>query len=125
MFNSEDLKVGDVFYTVKERNQFFNRKKIHKEIDGVDWFRYDRPLRTYELVTHEVLGIIRKELEGQWPQGEMCELEPGYNVRSLYEAHERSGEFYFSETAQYFLDKQTALDYILTLETQAKGLDKT
>lgn len=123
MFNSEDLKVGDVFYSVKERNQAFARKKIHREIDGVDWFRYDRPCRTYELVTHEVLGIIRKELEGQWPQGEMCELEPGYNVCSLDESHVRSGEFYFSETAQYFVDKQAALKHMKMLEDQAKEMD--
>ena len=31
MFDSEKLKVGDVFYSVKEHNQFFHRKKIHKD----------------------------------------------------------------------------------------------
>jgi len=82
MFNPEKLKVGDVFYSVKERNQAFNRKKIQMELDGVDWFRYDRPLRTYEIVKHKVLGIIRKELEGEWPKGEIFELQTGFNIHS-------------------------------------------
>lgn len=124
MFNSEKLKVGDVFYSVKERNAAFHRKKIHQVIDGEDWFRYDRRLRTYEVVTHTVLGIIRKELEGEWPQGEMRELETGYNVLSLNKTHMRTGEFYF-EKQDYFVDKQKALDYIITLEAAAKELDKT
>jgi hypothetical protein len=124
MFDPSKLKVGDVFYSVKERNQAFNRKKIYQDIDDYRWFRYDRPLRTYEVVTHTILGMIRKELEGEWPQGEMCELETGYNVRSLDETHMRTGEFYF-EKQDYFVDKQEALDYIKILEAQAKELDET
>lgn len=123
IFNHETLQVGDMFYSVKERNQFFHRNKIHKEIDGVDWFRYDRPLRTYKLTTHEVLGIIRKELDGEWLPGEMCELETIYNVRSSTEAHTRTEEFYFSGSGAYFVDKQKALEYMKMLEDQAKEMD--
>ena len=61
MFDPEKLKVGDVFYSVKERNQAFARKKIYQEIDEYRWFRYDRPLRTYEIVTYKVLGINVKK----------------------------------------------------------------
>lgn len=124
-FNSENLKVGDVFYSVKERNTAFHRKKIHKEIDGEDWFKYDRPLRTYEIVTHTVLGILRKELEGDWTFGESVELETGFVVRSQDETHVRTSEFYFDENKKYFVDIDEAMVYKETMELAAKELDKT
>ena len=34
MFNPEWLKIGDVFYSVEERNTVSHRKKIHQEING-------------------------------------------------------------------------------------------
>jgi cytidylate kinase len=88
MFNPENLKIGDKFYSVKERNQSFRRKKIYKEIDGEDWFKYDMPLRTYEIATWEVVGILRKHLEGRWkhdPDGVDTATE--YFVRYTDETH--------------------------------------
>lgn len=123
MFNSENLKVGDVFYSVKERNQAFNRAKIQMQLDGVDWYRYDKPLRTYEIVTHEVLGILRKELEGDWTFGESVELETGFVIRSQDETHVCTSEFYFDENKKYFVDMDEALVYKLELEAQAKEMD--
>jgi hypothetical protein len=125
MFDSEKLKVDDVFYSVKERNQAFHRKKIHKEIDGEDWFKYDMPLRTYEIVTYTVLGILRKELEGQWkhdPGG--YDLQTDFFVRYQDETHVGTHEmdFYGGET-EYFLDKDEALVYKSELEVEARELD--
>lgn len=127
VFDLEKLKVGDVFYSVKERNAAFHRKKIHQVIDGQDWFRYDRPLLTYELIEHKVLGILTKHLEGKWkytdPDGD---LETEYLVESIDSTHMTTSKFYFdNERTNYFVDKQKALDYIITLEAAAKELDKT
>lgn len=126
MFDPEKLKVGDVFYGVKERNLAFHRKKIHQEIDGQDWFRYDRPLRSYELVTFKVLGILRKELEGQWKYDEDYDLKNEYFLESMNATHVQRYTDSFDEDADddYFVDKQAALDYIKILEAQAKELDK-
>lgn len=127
MFDLEKLQVGDVFYSSKERNTSFHRKKIHQAIDGEDWFRYDRPLRTYELVEHKVLGILTKSLVGKWkytdPDGD---LETEYLVQSIDSTHVTNSKFYFDdERTKYFVDKQEALYYIKTLEAEAKELDKT
>lgn len=127
MFDPNTLKVGDVFYSTKERNQAFHRKKIHQEIDGEDWFRYDRPLRTYELVKYKVLGIITKHLEGQWkhdPEG--GDLQTEFYIRYSDETHMgyHVMDFYGDED-KYFVDKEAALDYIIILETEIKELDKT
>ena len=125
MLISENLKIGDTFYSVKERNQAFHRKKIHKEIDGEDWFKYDLPLRTYEIVTWEVLGILRKELEGKWkydPDG--VDLATEYFVRYMDETHVGTTvkDFYDGED-NYFVDMDEALVYKSKLEAEAKELD--
>ena len=125
MIDPEKLQVGAVFYSVKERNQAFHRKKIHKEIDGEDWFKYDRPLRTYEVVTWEVLGILRKELEGKWdrdPDG--VDLMTEYFVRYQDETHVGTTvkDFYDGED-KYFVDMDEALVYKSELEEQARELD--
>jgi hypothetical protein len=127
MIDPEKLKVGDKFYSVKERIQSFFRKKIHQEINGEDWFKYDRPLRTYEIVTHKVLGILRKELEGQWkhdPGG--YDLQTEFFVRYQDETHAGTHEMYFyGEEDKYFVDKDEAMVYLKLKELEAKELDKT
>lgn len=125
MFDSEKLKVGDVFYSVKERNTSFHRKKIHREIDGEDWFRYDRPIRTYEIVTYTVLGILRKELEGQWMDTGDYDLQTEFFVRYQDETHVGTHEmdFYGGED-KYFVSIDEALVYKEHAEQEAKELDK-
>lgn len=124
-FNLKILKVGDVFYSIKERNQAFERKKIHQVIDGQDWFRYDRPIRTYELVTYKVLGILRKELEGQWKLGDPdWDLETEFFVQRENATHVGNTTTYLDEEDQYYLDKDQALAQIEILEAQARETDK-
>jgi len=126
MFDSEKLQVGDVFYSVKERNTSFHRKKIHREIDGEDWFKYNIPLRTYELVTYKVIGILRKELEGMWkhdPGG--ADLQTEFFVRYQDETHTGTHEMYFYDDDKYFVDKDEAMVYLKSKELEAKELDKT
>lgn len=124
MFNPENLKIGDKFYSVKERNQSFRRKKIHQVIDGEDWFKYDMPLRTYEIATWEVVGILRKHLEGRWkhdPDGVDTATE--YFVRYTDETHVGNHVIDFYDDTKYFVDIDEALVYKLELEQQAKEMD--
>lgn len=127
MFDPEKLKVGDVFYRVKERNQAFARKKIHQEIDGQDWFRYDRPLRTYEVVTYKVLGILRKELEGEWKHDPGAyDLQTEFYVSYQDETHAGRHEMdFYGGTDEYYLDKDECLKYIEVLEAEAREMDMT
>lgn len=126
MIDPEKLKVGDVFYSVKERNQSFRRKKIHQVIDGEDWFKYDMPLRTYEIATWEVVGILRKELEGRWkhdPDGVDTATE--YYVRYQDATHMGNHVISFYDEMKYFVDIEEAMVYKETMELAAKELDKT
>ena len=124
MFNPEWLKIGDVFYSVEERNTVSHRKKIHQEINGEDWFKYDTPLRTYQIVTWDVLGILRKELEGQWkndPDG--IDTATEFCVRYMDETHLGTTTEDFCNTKNYFVDKADALLYKEYMEAEARELD--
>jgi len=127
MFDPEKLKVGDVFYRVKEHNTAFHRKKIHKEIDGEDWFKYDVPLRTYEIATYKVLGILRKELEGEWkhdPGG--YDMQTEYFVRYKDKTHVGNHEMDFYGTEkEYFIDIEEAFEHKAKLEKEAREMDMT
>jgi hypothetical protein len=120
MFDPKKLKVGDVFYSINESNQAFNRAKIQMELDGVDWFRYDKPLRTYELETYTVLGILRKELEGKWDDvfSEVTEYCVQYEVENQVTRHVIDFAEYLMAEERYFVDKGDALDYIKTMESR-------
>ena len=119
IFNPETLQVGDIFYRVKERNQFFTRKKIHKEIDGVDWFRYDRPVREYKISTYTIIGILEPILRGKWPDDESFSLETEYYVETD-EGH--TFTTYFDED-KFFSNYDDAVSHMKKLEDQAKEMD--
>ena len=124
MLNPEWLKIGDVFYSVEERNTVSHRKKIHQEINGEDWFKYDTPLRTYQFVTWEVIGILRKELEGQWkndPDG--IDTATEFCVRYMDETHLGTTTEDFCNTKDYFVDKDEALVYKEYMEAKAREMD--
>jgi hypothetical protein len=125
MIRTSELKVGDVFYTYEETNNFHHRRKTHRVIDGEDWFKYNAPLRTYKLITCEVLGILRKELEGEWKNGDEYELETEFFIQSTSDTYMEKNTGALDEEDEYFLDKEEALSYIKTLEERAKELDKT
>lgn len=125
MFDSEKLKVGDVFYSVEERSTALHRKKIHQEINGEDWFKYDTPLRTYRIVIWTVLGILRKELEGKW---ENNAYDPATHTEFFlsYEHEDGSNNGQQENTFfgdHYFVDKAEAVEYKEYMELKAKEMD--
>lgn len=125
MFDSEKLKVGDVFYSVEERSTALHRKKIHQEINGEDWFKYDTPIRTYQIVTWTVLGILRKELEGKW---EINAYDPATRAEFFLSYEHEDGlnngqqeNTFFGD--HYFVDKAEAVEYKEYMELKAKEMD--
>ena len=114
MVDPNTLKVGDVFYTVKEKSNMLARKKIHQEIDGEIWFKYDRPTRSYEIVSYRIVGIIRKELEGEWSDNfaDRMDLDTQfYVIREIEGEHRHYTEFYFhDEYHLFYMDKNEALE---------------
>jgi hypothetical protein len=122
-FDKNKLEVEDVFYGVQERNLAFSRTKIYREIDGEDWFKYTTPLRSYEIVEYKVRGIVKKTLEGNWPDSDLCELDNQFYVQSIDNTHVKN---YVTDLDydEYFLDKEDAMVYLMIKEKEARDLDK-
>jgi hypothetical protein len=121
------FKVGDVFYGVTETNNSYFRKKIHREIDGEDWFKYDTPRVTYKIVTYAVLGTLTKHLEGQWDEHSDYDLLSEIFVRSeSSEDDVKTYTMYINDmdSKKYFLDKKEAMSYIEQMTEKVRELDK-
>lgn len=122
------FKVGAVFYGVTETNNAFHRKKIHRNIGGEDWFRYEMPIVTYKLVTYKVLGVLRKHLEGQWEKNSDYDLLTEIFVSSTSKEDKASEYTMFiddMDCEKYFFDKKEALVYIEKMTALAKERDRT
>jgi hypothetical protein len=125
MIDSNVLKVGDIFYKVVETNAGFHRNKIRQEIDGVEWFRYEKPVFSYSIVEYTVIGILKKNLEGVWDQ-DIYALETEWCVSSNNNKQSESDLYtpYDFTLEDIFIDKAEALIYKETMELKAKEIDR-
>ena len=64
MIDFSTLKFGDKVYLVASKLRAFQRRKITTVIDGVEWFRYDQPIREYEIVEHTYVGRADTQISG-------------------------------------------------------------
>lgn len=59
MIKPVDIRINDVVYKVTEHNDFFNRNKIKMtDANGIEWFRYDRPIRRWTVGEYQLNGIV-------------------------------------------------------------------
>ena len=123
MISADELKVGDVLYIVKEKNLAFSRKKIHRVIDGEDWFKYDSPLREYEIEKITILGILRKTLEGTYDNITNYDLDSEFYVEYVNPRQTMRDDFYFDDNQEYFKSEEEAEVYKAKLEEQTRQKD--
>lgn len=126
ILDKTNFKVGTVFYGVEETTNAWLRKKIHKVIDGENWFKYSEPNRSYYLKEYVILGIMQKSLEGLWDINEFFPLENEYYVHVTTPT---GGSSYVTpldldDGVKFFMYKDEALEYIRTLEEKALELEK-
>lgn len=57
-----DFDLGKVWYNIEQSNQGIYRRKIVEEIDGVEWFRYDRPLWRVVVTKYTIVGRIEPQV---------------------------------------------------------------
>ena len=107
-----DLEVGDVYYRVYDKLNHFTRKKEVRVIDGEEWFRYEKPRTSYEVNSYKILGVLRKELEGEWDTNEDYELLTQWHVRCVETNHVFVTDSDIMDDYGFFLDKSDALAYI-------------
>jgi hypothetical protein len=57
MIEFNNLSFGDKVYQVTEDLHVFNRKKIIMvDENGVEWYRYDKPVRVYSVAEYTYVG---------------------------------------------------------------------
>lgn len=117
------LELGTKVYYVCEDNHAFSRKKIFfKDENGVEWFRYNQPLRSQVMSEHTIVGRVLKEVEGRVPSVENhideYYLETGDMVDSsdIDESDSWSG---------YFLDKDAAIAWIEARKAEAERIERS
>lgn len=90
MIDISKFKIGDTIYTVDEHNNCFSKKKIKTVIDGVEWFRYDRP--HYEYTIKEIIycGKVIHAISGQIDDDNRYETEYHFKYPdgNIYYEHE-------------------------------------
>lgn len=125
-----DLKIGDVIYRINEKNNSLARKKIHKVIDGVDWFRYNLNVREYELTEVVLCGVIMKDAQGELPSDLTYEKENEYYVKnskgSIYELEEFSINIEETDKffrSSYYLNKEYAMRILNKMNEKAREID--
>jgi len=111
MIDISKFKIGDTIYTVDEKNNAFLKKKITTVIDGVEWFRYDRP--HYEYTIKEIIycGKVIHIITGQIDDDNGYETEyhfkyPDGNIFYEYEG-------VIPQLNDWFATKKEAEDYIV------------
>lgn len=125
-----DMKIGDVVYRVGEKNNGLSRTKIHKVIDGEDWFKYSSKVREYVLSEVILCGVIKKDLKGEFPSDISYEKDDVYYVKNsedqIYELeefsmdHDPNSSFYKSS---YYFKIEDAENAISTLREKARAVD--
>ena len=147
----EKLELGTKIYYVQETNLAFQRKKIFMTDDsGVEWYRYDKPLRTHNMKEHTIVGRVLARGEGRVPSIEnyydMYFTEDGVQV-DQYEIDEY-GDFIlinlysifgeedgvqvdqyeideYGDSSGYFLDKDEALTWLAKRKEEGEQLERS
>lgn len=119
MINEKDIKFGDIIYVVETKNNAFNNKKIRMlDDDGVEWYRYEKPHREYQIIEIVYCGKVTfiEEGEVRFDEDRQIEYHFKYPDGSIYSAYKEDIEFYDG----WFSKKSEAEEYI---EEEKKSID--
>lgn len=119
----DQLELGTKIYYVQETNLVFQRKKIcMTDETGVEWYRYDKPIRKHDMKEHTLVGRVLARGEGRVPSIEnyydMYFTEDGIQV-DQYEINE------YDNLCGYFLDKNEALAWIARRKEESEQLERS
>lgn len=116
------LEIGTKIYYVEEDNNAFHRKKIMMtDENGVEWYRYDRPLRSQKMTEHTIVGRVLKEVEGRVPG--MEEYIDEYFLEDGIVIDESDINEYDAFSG-YFLDKADAEAWIKTRKAEMQRIER-
>jgi hypothetical protein len=80
-----DLVIGNIVYRMVVNNNAYSRKKIKMVDDaGLEWFRYDKSLWTFRVISMKICGSIKQVVRGVIRDG--CQEEDQYHMQYLPDA---------------------------------------
>ena len=89
------MNIGDNLYCItKVINALSRNKIIMVDAQGVEWYRYDKPISEFSLETHTVVGRTIVTVEGTIDENDM--VENSYftdNGVTVYESDINSGSY--------------------------------
>lgn len=65
MIDFSILNFGDKVYHVTSKLHSFQRQKITTVIDGIEWYRYDKPIRGYDIEVFTYVGRAEQHVFGE------------------------------------------------------------
>jgi len=69
MIDFDSLRIKDEIYVVDRQINVMTRKRFTMvDENGVEWQRYDKPKISYEIVKAQLLGKVKRNVEGQIPK---------------------------------------------------------
>ena len=77
--------IGEIYYVVEETLNSFRKKKLFcTDSEGNQWYRYDKPNRSYEIKKYEVVGKLEKILSGDFDRTDIMftDTDTEYFVRN-------------------------------------------
>lgn len=117
------LEIGTKVYCVEETNLAFHRKKIFMtDENGVEWYRYDKPLRTHSMSEHTIVGRVLKNVDGHVPSIENHVDEYYLETSEMIYANEIDES---NEWRGYFLDKDDALAWLEHRKAEAERIERS
>ena len=117
------LELGTKIYYAHEDNNVFSRKRIMtKDKNDVEWYRYDKPLRSHSIKEYTIVGRVLARGEGIVPSIEnyydMYFTEDGVQV-DQYEIDE------YDNSSGYFLNEDEALEWIERRKLLCEHLERS
>jgi hypothetical protein len=68
------MNIGDKIYCISVTTNAFSRQKIKMvDADGIEWYRYDKPIVEISMETQTIVGKISVYTEGTVEEDEMLE----------------------------------------------------
>jgi len=123
MIDFSTLSFGDKVYNVRNNLNAFHRRKITTTIDGVEWYRYDVPLRTYAIEEFTYVGRYEPRIFGDVIPEDIDETK--YFIRNdqldqMEYLHERD-----VDDSDWFPSKEEAVQEINARIEDDKRIDRS
>lgn len=111
------LEIGSIIYYIEEKVNLGRTRYTMTDADGVEWHRYDQPLREYILVEYRVKGILQTQVQGELVSYDDC-YEDGeilYHLENIANSREEN-IFSYQDSEDFFISRSAAENRIIELE---------